>query len=457
MTEQFDIAIIGAGPGGYVAALHASQSGLKTVCIDKRTEPGGTCLNEGCIPSKSLLSATEFLSRIHEKAKNNGIDVAGVVANFNQMMFRKKETVHSLVEGIRGLFHNQKVAYKVGQARFLDAHRIQVGEEEVEAKQIIIATGAQPIALPGMKFDEKQLLSSTGALSLPQVPQRMIVIGAGVIGVELASVYSRLGTQVKIVEMLNQICPALDQSLSKQLQKALQKQGIEFLLATEVITSVVQPNEVILTVKQENRLQNMSADVVLIAIGRRPHTQGLGLELAGVEVDRRGFVRVDQHFRTNIPHIYAIGDVIEGPMLAHRASAEGVAVVDLICGKSAFVDYLLVPNVIYTHPEVATVGLNEQEAKDLGLAAVIGTSYFKGNGRARCTDETEGFVKVVGDQRSGRLVGMSILGAHASELIAEGMIALQKKATLKDLAKAPHAHPTLSETIKEAAEAALRT
>jgi dihydrolipoamide dehydrogenase len=454
MTEHFDIAIIGAGPGGYVAAVLAAQLGFKTVCIDEREEPGGTCLNVGCIPSKALLSSTELLYRLQKDGKNNGIECKEVNVNFSQMMKRKREIVASLNQGVRSLFKNNKVMYKVGKASFIDDHRLQVGSEEISADHIIIATGSEPIALPGMPFDEKQIVSSTGALSLPKTPKRMIVIGGGVIGVELASVYSRLGAQVIVVEMLDHICPAMEPSISNSLLKILQKQGIEFMLSTEVITSVKQPDEVILTIKQGSLLKNLSADVVLVAVGRRPNTAGLKLENSGVYANRKGFIAVDDSFRTAVPHIYAIGDVIEGVMLAHRASAEGTAVVAMIKGGGPSVDYLTIPNVIYTYPEVAAVGMSEKEAKDLGLEVVTGTSYFKGNARSRCTDEMEGFIKVLGDKKSRRVVGISIIGPHASELISEGMIAIQQRATIEDLASAPNAHPTFSETLKEAAESA---
>jgi dihydrolipoamide dehydrogenase len=451
MTEKYDIAVIGAGPGGYVAAIRAAQLGFKTVCIDKRETLGGTCLNVGCIPSKALLSSTEFLARIQQDAKKNGIEIADLKINFRQMMDRKKEIVSGLVEGVAGLFKSHQVSFKQGNASFIDAHRLKVHNEEIEADYIILATGSEPIALPGLPFDEKQVLSSTGALSLPKIPERLTVIGGGVIGVELASVYQRLGSSVTVVEMLDRICPAMDPSISRQLLKSLQKQGIHFMLSAEVITSVIQPNEVILTVQHDNRLQNMGSDVVLVSVGRRPYSFGMNLEKIGIQADGKGFIPVDGSFKTSVPHIFAIGDLIAGTMLAHRASAEGVAVVESLKGIHSVVDDMTIPNVIYTHPEVASIGMTEAEAKELSLETWTGTSYFKGNARARCMDEGEGFVKVVGDKNSGKLLGMHIIGPHASELIAEGMMALQKRATIQDIAQAPNAHPTLSEAIKEAA------
>lgn len=456
MGESYDIAIIGAGPGGYVAAIHAAQAGFKVVCIDKRETPGGTCLNVGCIPSKSFLSSTEFLIELQQEAKHHGIEIKDLAVNFDKMKSRKEKIVSGLVEGINTLFRNHKVKFIKGVASFIDPHRLKVNDDEIEADYIILATGSEAIPLPGMPFDERQIVSSTGALSLRTIPKSMIVIGGGVIGVELASVFSRLGTHVIVVEMLDQICPGIDPSLSRLLLRSLQKQGIEFMLSTQVITSIVQPEEIILTVQQGEHLKNLSTDIVLVAVGRRPYSDQLNLEKIGLQVNKKGFIPIDHAFRTSIPHIFAIGDLIEGAMLAHKASAEGVAVVDLIKGERTELDYLIIPNVIYTNPELATVGLTEKEATELGLEVLTGISYFKANPRARCTDETDGLVKVVGDKKTGRLLGMHIMGPHASELISVGMVALQAKATLRDIAKAPTAHPTLSETIKEAAEAALK-
>ncbi|WP_068466532.1 dihydrolipoyl dehydrogenase [Candidatus Protochlamydia phocaeensis] len=459
MAKHYELAIIGAGPGGYVAAIRAAQLGFKTVCIDKRETLGGTCLNVGCIPSKALLQSTELLARVQRNGKELGIDCSDLRYSFRQMMDRKKHVVKSLVDGIAGLFKKNQVDFIQGEAEFINPHLLKVkkGEqtEEIEADSIILATGSEPIALPFLPFDERQIVSSTGALSLPQVPERLVVIGGGVIGVELASVYSRLGASVTVVEMLDHICPAMDKTLSKQLLQVLQKQGIQFHLSTKVATAVVQPDEVILTIEGNEELRNLSAQVVLVAVGRRPYSSGLGLEKIGIQPDRRGFVPVDANLRTAHSHIFAIGDLIDGSMLAHRASEEGVAVVEWLKGGQPLINYMAIPNVIYTDPEVAAVGMTEQDAREAGLAVLVGTSFFKGNPRARCSDETEGLVKIVGDQQSGRLVGMHIIGAHASELIAEGMMAMQKRATLKEIGEAPNAHPTLSEAIKEAALHAL--
>lgn len=460
MADQYDIAIIGAGPGGYVAAIRAAQLGFKTVCINKFSSLGGTCLNVGCIPSKTLLQSTELLFHLKQKGKEQGIECPQLSVDFSQMMTRKKQVVKSLVDGVAGIFNRRKIKTLQGTAEFIDPHRLRIRQEngvhqEIEASYILIATGAEPIALPDIPFHERQIVSSTGALNLLNIPERLIVIGGGVIGVELASVYQRLGSRVIVIEMLDHICPALDQSLSHQLLQTLTKQGIEFRVSGRVASTVVQPDEVILTVDQKGELQNLSANVVLVAVGRRPYTEGLELEKVGIQKDKRGFISVDGSFRTSQPHVFAIGDVIEGTMLAHRASAEGVAVIESLKGERPILDYLSIPNVIYTYPEVASVGLTEQEARQAGLDLMIGTSFFRGNPRARCSDETEGFVKVIGDRVSGQLVGMHIIGPHASELIGEGMLAMQQKVKLKEIGEAAQAHPTLGEAIKEAALDAL--
>lgn len=460
MKEKYDLAVIGAGPGGYVAAIRAAQLGFKTVCIDKRATLGGTCLNVGCIPSKALLQSTEWLYRFQHQGKELGIESKALSANFSQMMGRKNQIVKGLVEGIRHLFAQHHITSLKGTAEFLNPNRLSIThedgtKEEIEAAHFIISTGSESIALPDLPFDERQILSSTGALDLKTIPKRLLVIGGGVIGVELASVYNRLGSKVIMIEMLDHLCTGLDHSLSSALLQALKKQGIEIFLSSHVITAVIQPDEVILTVNQNEKLQSQNGDAVLVAVGRRPNTKTLLLDNAGIKADKKGYIPVDGNFRTSQPHIFAIGDAIEGVMLAHRASAEGVAVVEWLKGERPKIDYLTIPNVIYTDPEVASIGLTEQEAQQLKLNILIGKSYFKGNPRARCSGETEGFVKIIGDKNSGRLLGMHIIGPHASELIAEGMLAMQKKASIKDLADAPNAHPTLSEAIKEAALNAL--
>lgn len=457
--REFDVVVIGAGPGGYVAAIRAGQLGMKVACVDKRKELGGTCLNVGCIPSKALLHSTEHYEWVKKDAKELGVDVKDVEANFGQMMQRKAKVVTSLTDGVAGLFKKNKVERIEGSAKFIDLYTIEVVTEgktrRVQADHFIIATGSNPIELPFLKFDEKVIISSTGALSLEKVPKRMIVIGAGVIGVELASVYRRLGTDVKIIEMLDEICITMDPTIRKTLLRLLKQQGIEFYLSATVKAAKTEPEGIKIDFEMGGEAKSLQGDVVLVAVGRKSFTEGLGLESLGMEKSKKGFLIVDGSFRTKHQHIFAIGDVIEGPMLAHKASDEGMAVVEIIAGKAAHVNYLAIPNVVYTHPEAASVGMMEPEAKEAGLDVLIGTAFFKGNARARCMGYTEGLVKIIGEKKSGRVIGLHILGQHASEMISEGMMAIEKKATLADIAYASHAHPTLSESIKEAAMDAL--
>lgn len=441
---MYDVVVIGSGPGGYVAAIRAAQLGLKTACVEKEAL-GGTCLNVGCIPSKTLLQATSHYHFLKHDAKVHGIEYKDLSFNFDTMMGRKDEVVQSFNQGIAYLFKKNKVESIQGHGSFVGSNCIRVGHQEVEAKNIIIATGSQPISLPFLPIDERKVLTSTGALSLPEVPGKMVVIGGGVIGVELASVYSRLGSEVTVVEMLDRIVPTMDPSISKGLRKVLENQGIEFMLPAKVESADIGET-VTLTVDGKA----LSSDVVLVAVGRRPYVDNLGLDQVGISLGPGGFIPTDANFRADTSHIYAIGDVTQGPMLAHKASEEGVAVAELIAGLRPHVNHMAVPNVVYTHPEAAGVGLTEPEAKEAGLEIKVGQFPFKGNSRARCVGEDEGFVKCIREKESGRLVGMHILGACAGELIQEGMLAIEKRATVEDLAAAPHAHPTLSEAIKEA-------
>lgn len=458
MTD-FDVVVIGSGPGGYIAALRAAELGLNTACVEKEDSLGGTCLNVGCIPSKALLQSSESYEWLKNSAKEQGINISDLSFDLTTMMQRKEGIVKGLVDAIASHFKKLKVTRLQGTACFLDPNTIEItqgaNKKNYSSQNFIIATGSEPIALPFLPFDETRIVSSTGALNLKSVPKRLLVIGAGVIGVELASVYRRLGSQVSIVEMLEGITPAMDHAISRQLLQSLKKQGIEFYLGAKVTGASIGKSEISINVEHEQKALNMQADVVLVAVGRRPYSKGLDFEKAGIKTNPKGFIQVDANLRTTQPHIYAIGDVVEGPMLAHRASHEGMAAAELIAGKSPKINYISIPNVIYTHPEVAAVGLTETEAKQFGFDVAIGNSTFRGNGRARCSGETEGFVKVIGDKKSGRLLGMHIIGAHASELIAEGLIAMDLKATIKDIATACHAHPTLSEVIMEACQAAI--
>jgi dihydrolipoamide dehydrogenase len=447
---MYDLLVIGSGPGGYVAAIRAAQLGLKSACVEKG-DLGGTCLNVGCIPSKSLLHSSHLYETMGNHVEAHGIKATGVKLDFTQMMKLKQETVTGFNVGIAGLFKKNKVDHLQGVAKVIGPGMVQIGKKQVEAKNILLATGSEPIPLPFLPFDEKQVLSSTGALALTTVPKKMILIGGGVIGVELASVYSRLGSSVTVVEMLDTICPGMDKDVSKGLYQAFKKQGMKFLLSSQVKEAKATKKGVSLQVETAGKTQTLDADVVLVAVGRRPYSEGLGLEEVGVKKSERGFVEVNHLFQTSVPSIYAIGDLVEGPMLAHKASEEGIAAVEAIAGNKAHVNYMAIPSVIYTQPEGAGVGLTEEEAKEAGLAVTKFSFPFRANSRARCTGDDEGFVKVLGDKQTGRLVGMHIVHGAASELIAEGMMALVNNATVADIAMAPHAHPTLSEAIKEAA------
>lgn len=451
---EYDVAVIGAGPGGYVAAIRAAQLGLKVVCVDKGPTLGGTCLNIGCIPSKALLQSTEHYDWIGKSGKEHGITLSKLSMDYEAMMQRKAGIVKMLVDSIAVHFKKHNITSVFGEARFVDPHTIEVDGKKISSKNFIIATGSQPIALPFLPFDEKKVVSSTGALSFPSAPKRLLVIGGGAIGLELASVYRRLGSAVTIVEMLPTIAPNMDAAISKTLLQVLKKQGMEFYLGAKV-TGAKTGKEIVLSVEYEQKPLELTADAVLVAVGRRAYTQNLGLDTIGIQPNAKGMIAVDANFRTNQEHIYAIGDVIDGPMLAHKASHEGMAVAELIAGKTPRLNYLSIPNVIYTYPEAASVGLTEEEAKQSGLNVVVGINHFRGNARARCNGEIDGFVKVIGEANTGRLIGMHILGAQASELIGEGMIAMDKEATLHDLADACHAHPTLSEAIMEACQQAL--
>jgi len=453
-NADFQLIVIGAGPGGYVAAIRAAQLGFKVACVDKLPTLGGTCLNVGCIPSKALLQSSDSYERTSHSLKEQGVIAQHVTFDFPAIMQRKDGIVRTLVDGIASHFKRHSITRLEGSASFVNPQEIEVNGKRYTAEQFIIATGSEPIPLPFLPFDEKQILSSTGALSLPAVPKTMTVIGAGSIGVELASVYRRLGTAVTVIEMLDTITPGMDAALSKQLQQSLKKQGIEFFLGATVTEGKILKNGVSLAINHA-RQSRVDAEVVLVAIGRKPYTTGLNLKAANVNTTQKGLIPVDGNFRTSQPHIYAIGDVIDGPMLAHKASHEGIAAVELLAGLSPTVNYMSIPNVVYTDPEVASVGMTEAEATASGRKILTGTSHFRGNARARCSGDLTGLVKVVGDEATGRLLGMHLIGAHASEMISEGVIALDKKATLSDLAHACHPHPTLSEAIMEACQQAL--
>lgn len=452
---MYDVAVIGSGPGGYVAAVRAAQLGLKTACIEKGKTLGGTCLNVGCIPSKCLLESSYHYSLMQNSAKEHGISHSGLSLDVPQMMQRKDKVVASLTDSVAHLFRHYKIDLIGGEARFESAHQLRVGGQQIEAKSIILATGSEPTPLPFLPFDEKVVLSSTGAVSLQRIPKTMLIIGAGVIGVELASVWQRLGCQVTLVEMLDQICAGMDASISKNLLGILKKQGMTFHLGAKVLRAEVKQDRASIVAMIDQQEQTFNTEVVLVAVGRRPCSRGLNLEAIGIQPNPKNLIAVDSNFRTAVPHIYAIGDLIEGPMLAHKASAEGSAAAEIIQGLHPKINYLAIPNVIYTHPEAASVGMTEKEARDAGLELIIGTSWMRGNPRARCSGDTEGLVKVIGEKKSGRLVGLHIISAHASEMIGQGATAIEKGATVEDLALSAQAHPTLNEAIKEAAGSAI--
>lgn len=452
--ERYDLIVIGSGPGGYVAAIRAAQHKMKVACIEKESTLGGTCLNVGCIPSKALLHSTEYYHRIEKEGKIHGIEAQNLRFDLGKMMERKESIVSGLVKGIGFLFKKNGIEWIQGEAALTSPTSVQVGERTFEAQNILLATGSFPIPLPFLPFDEKKVVSSTGALSLQKVPKKMIIVGAGVIGLELGSVYQRLGARVEVVELMDRVTPNFDREISKNVLHILQKQGFIFHLTAKVTKGSVGENGVRLTFTSEAGEQEIEGDVALISIGRRPFVKGLGLEKLGVAQDRGGRVIIDGNFRTSVPTIFAIGDLVDGPMLAHKASEEGVAVVDWLAGKNARVNYLAIPNVMYTWPEVAYVGLTEEEAKEAGLEIVIGKVPFKAIPRARCSGDEEGLVKIIGEKKSDRLIGLHIIGPNASEMIHQGVSALEKNSTLQEIAHMSHAHPTCSEAIKEAALAA---
>lgn len=449
--KSYDLIIIGAGPGGYVAAIRAAQLGMKVALVEKRETLGGTCLNIGCIPSKALLESSHHFEFLKKSAKEHGIEIENVSLNLAQMMHRKDTVVSGLVKGVAGLIQKHKVDWIQGNASFVNANTLMVNGESYQAKYIVIATGSDPIPMSFLPFDEKRILSSTGALSPQKIPKKMVVIGAGVIGVELASVYQRLGTEVLLIEMLDHICLDIDRTIGKLFLKILQKQGLQFLLSTKVTQAKIQPNTIEISVESADKKETISTETVLVCIGRRPYTDGLQLEKANIATDKKGRIVVDGNFQTNIANVYAIGDVIEGPQLAHKASEEGIALMEYLSGKTSHINYLAIPSVIYTNPELASVGLTEQEAPN----SKIGNFPLQANPRARSVGETEGVVKVIADQNTHRLLGMHIVAPHASEMIGTGILAIEKQMTLEQIASFTFSHPTFSEAIKEAALNAL--
>jgi dihydrolipoamide dehydrogenase len=449
MKEEYDVVVIGSGPAGYVAAIRSAQLGLKTACIEKTDTLGGTCLNVGCIPSKTLLHASETYFKVKKEGKKLGILGESLSFDWDLMQERKSKVIQDLCMGIEGLFKKNKVVKILGEASFKTPHILQVGEQEITSRFFIIATGSEPTPLPFLPFDEKKVLSSTGALSMGAIPKRLAVIGAGVIGVELGSVFQRLGSQVTFIEFMDKICPQFDVSLSSSLQESLTKQGMEFLLSSKVESADLTSGVELSIKAADGSLKKVQADAVLVAVGRRSFTKNLKLDQIGIPVTPQGLIPVDSNFKTTHPHILAIGDVVEGPMLAHKASEEGVAAAELCAGLSPTLEYFAIPNVIYTYPEVASVGFTESELTQRGISFVSGSYPFKNNSRAKCTAEEEGFVKILADKTSDRILGVHMIGPHVSELISEGVLALGQ--TSDHLGHLTYPHPTLSESMKEAA------
>ncbi|KAK0648787.1 hypothetical protein B0T16DRAFT_119842 [Cercophora newfieldiana] len=460
-AEEKDLVIIGGGVAGYVAAIKAGQEGMKVTCIEKRGTLGGTCLNVGCIPSKSLLNNSHLYHQILHDSKHRGIEVGDVKLNLKQLMKAKEQSVSGLTKGVEFLFKKNGVEYIKGAGAFQDEHTIKVqlndgGETSVKGKNILIATGSEATPFPGLEIDEQRVITSTGAIALEKVPEKMVVIGGGIIGLEMASVWSRLGSQVTVVEFLDQIGgPGMDTEIAKSAQKILKKQGIIFKTGTKVVSGDKTGELVKLEVDSAKggKPETIEADVVLVAIGRRPYTGGLGLENIGLELDERGRVIIDSEYRTKIPHIRCVGDVTFGPMLAHKAEEEAVAVVEYIKKGYGHVNYGCIPSVMYTFPEVAWVGQSEQDLKKAGIKYRVGTFPFSANSRAKTNLDTDGMVKMLADPETDRLLGVHIIGPNAGEMIAEGTLALEYGASSEDIARTCHAHPTLAEAFKEAAMA----
>jgi dihydrolipoamide dehydrogenase len=460
MSTGFDLAVVGAGPGGYVACIKAAQLGMKVVCIDSRAALGGTCLNIGCIPSKALLDSSEYFALARTRFAKHGIKMSGLSLDLPAMLARKDQVVKQLTDGISFLFRKNKISAVQGTATLAGPGKLRVRKpdgatESLEAKNFILATGSEPLMLPILKYDGKQIVTSTEALCFDRVPAHLVVVGGGYIGLELGSVWSRLGAKVTVVEFLPRILPLTDSELAGMLHKLLVRENIAFQLDTEVTGAEVNKGQVTVNATGKDGNLKLTADKVLVAVGRRPNSGQLGLKEAGVNLEERtGRILVNDRFETNVAGVFAIGDLIAGPMLAHKAEEEGIAVAEILAGKKAHVDYSVIPSVIYTWPEVASVGLTEDQVKESGKPYSVGRCPFQANGRARALDEAEGLVKVITDKKTDRLLGIHIIGPRASELIAEATLAMAFMGSSEDIARTCHAHPTLAEAIREAAIAA---
>ena len=456
MAEKFQAVVIGGGPGGYVCAIRLAQLGLKTACIESRGSLGGTCLNVGCIPSKSLLNLSEEFHKVKDLS-NKGIEIGDVKLNLSKMMKSKDKAVETLTKGVEFLLKKNKVTYYKGLGSFKSKNEILIKDDQnkeitIVSEKTVIATGSIPSDLPGIKIDEKVIISSTSAIKLEKVPKKMIVVGGGYIGLEMGSVWLRLGSEVQVVEFLDHITPGMDKEISNEFMKILKKQGIKFNMQNKV-QSIKKNNSgaVVSTIDKDGKKNNFECDVVLISVGRKPNTNGLNLEAVGVKLDEKKRIKTDKSFQTNIENIFAIGDVISGPMLAHKAEDEGIAVAENIVGQSGHVNYDTIPGVIYTTPEVASIGKTEEQLKELNIKYKIGKFSFMANSRAKAIDDSEGFVKILADETTDKVLGAHIIGPHAGELIAEIGVAMEFGASSEDIARTCHAHPTFSEAVKEAA------
>ena len=457
MNKIYDLIVIGGGPGGYVCAIRAAQLGLRTACVESRGTLGGTCLNVGCIPSKSLLNLSENFKKVKNNFSQQGIEVGEVKLNIKKMMSNKNKSVQILTKGIEFLFKKNKVDYLKGKGVIFSPSDVIVYNDgkklSYKTKNIVIATGSSPMSLPGIDIDEKNIISSTGALSFSSVPKSMVVIGGGYIGLEMGSVWSRLGTQVTVIENLDFITPGMDREISNEFKKILIKQGIKFKLNCKVLSVINKDNKVEVQFEDNNdkTKENIVVDKALISVGRKPFTEGLNLSKIGVMKDSKGKIKVDKKLQTNIKNIYAIGDVIDGPMLAHKAEEEGIAVAEILAGQSGHVNYDVIPGVIYTSPEVAYVGKTEETLKKNSIDFKVGKFPFMANSRAKVNNETEGFVKILADTKTDRVLGVHIIGPHCGDMIAEMALAMEFGASSEDIARTCHAHPTHTEAIKEAA------
>ena len=456
MTNKFQAIVIGGGPGGYVCAIRLAQLGLKTACIESRGSLGGTCLNIGCIPSKSLLNLSEEFHKA-QHLSSKGIEIGNLKLNLSKMMKNKDKAVTILTKGVEFLLKKNKVTYFKGMGSFKSKNEILIKDEKnkeilIQGDKIIIATGSAPVALQETQFDEKVIVSSTGALKLQEVPKKMVVVGGGYIGLEMGSVWSRLGAEVHVVEFLDHITPGMDKEISNEFMKILKKQGINFHLEHKVEKiKKSKVGAIISTISKEGTKKDFECDVVLISVGRKPNTNGLNIEKIGIELDDKKRIKTNKSFQTNIDNIYAIGDVIVGPMLAHKAEDEGIAVAENIAGQSGHVNYDTIPGVIYTTPEVASIGKTEEQLKELNIKYKIGKFSFMANSRAKAINDAEGFVKILADEKTDKVLGAHLIGPHAGELIAEIGVAMEFGASSEDIARTCHAHPTFSEAVKEAA------